>query len=82
MLERRSEVRTLIDVAGTIIIDEHTTLPCVVYDLSESGVHLTMLSTTEVPNTFILDGPCVTSRICEVVWRTDESLGVSLRPLI
>lgn len=81
MLERRSEVRTLVDEAGTIIIDEHTTIPCVVYDLSESGVHLTMLSTAEVPNTFILDGPSVASRICEVVWRTDESLGVRLRNL-
>ena len=81
MLERRSEVRSLVDEVGTIVIDEHTSIPCVVYDLSGSGVHLTMLSTAEVPDTFILDGPSVASRICEVVWRTDESLGVELRPL-
>ena len=81
MLERRSEARALVDEAGIINIDEHTTIPCVVYDLSESGVRLTMLSTALVPDAFILDAPCVVSGVCQVVWRTDESLGVSLRPL-
>ena len=81
MLERRSEVRSLVDEVGTIIIDEHTSIPCVVYDLSGSGVQLTMLSTAEVPDTFILDGPYVELRVCEVFWRTDESLGVQLKLL-
>ena len=82
MPERRSALRAFVDEAGIITIDEHTTIPCVVYDMSESGVRLTMLSTAQVPDTFILDAPWVGSSVCEVVWRTDESLGVSLRRLI
>ena len=81
MLERRSKERAPVEEAGIIAIDEHTTIPCVVYALSETGVQLTMLSTALVPDTFILDAPCVASSVCQVVWRTDESLGVRLTRL-
>ncbi|GLS53446.1 hypothetical protein GCM10007886_16290 [Methylobacterium gregans] len=61
--------------SGVITVNEHTTLPCVVYVLSEVGVRLLFLDTAEVPDTFGLNAPCFGSGVCEVVWRSDEMIG-------
>ena len=81
MIERRSAERTRVDEPGVIIIDEHTTIPCIVYDLSDTGVRLTMLETAGVPDTFLLDSPCLGTGLCEVAWRSDEAIGARLRRL-
>lgn len=81
MLERRSEPRTRSTDAGVISLDEHTTIPCMVYDLSETGVRLTMLTTEGVPNTFLLHAPGFGSGVCEVAWRTEETIGARLTRL-
>ena len=75
MLNRRSAERYRVSDAGLISIDEHTSIPCVVYDVSDAGVRLTMLSTAEVPDTFLLEAPCVGISLCTVAWRNDEALG-------
>ncbi|MGV7033850.1 PilZ domain-containing protein [Methylobacterium symbioticum] len=69
------------DDPGIITIDEHTTVDCLVFDLSESWVRLTMMSSANVPDTFLLDAQCFGSGICEVEWRTDEAIGARLRRL-
>lgn len=81
MLDRRSAPRAQINQSGVIAIDEHTTLPCVIYDLSEVGVRLLFIETEQVPNTFVLNAPCFGSGVCEVVWRTDEMIGARLQRL-
>lgn len=78
MFERRVAERVRIDESGIITVDEHTTIPCIVYDLSETGVRLTMPTTHAVPATFLLDAPCFGSGVCEVAWRTEESIGARL----
>ncbi|MDR0184968.1 hypothetical protein P8609_18640 [Lysobacter sp. UC] len=81
MLERRRAERVLINDAGIISLDEHTTIPCVVYDLSDTGVRLTMMSTNGVPDSFLLQASCFGSGVCEVAWRTEESIGARLTRL-
>ena len=78
MAERRRELRTVVNQSGSIAIDEHTTMPCVVYDISEVGVRLILLSTDRVPDTFVLDTVSYGSGACEVIWRTDEMIGARL----
>lgn len=76
MLDRRLSPRERIDEIGSIAVDEHTSLPCIVYDLSQGGVRLTMPGTDAVPNTFVLTSPCIDgARICQVSWRDDETIG-------
>ena len=81
MSERRLAERVLVSGAGVVAVDEHTTVPCVVYDLSDAGVRLTMITTAGVPDTFLLQAPCFGSGVCEVAWRTDESIGARLTRL-
>ncbi len=81
MLERRHAERALVSAAGVVIVDEHTTVPCVVYDLSDTGVRLTMLTTAGVPDSFLLHASCFGSGVCEVAWRTDETIGARLTRL-
>ncbi len=78
MIERRVEERQRKDIAGLIAIDEHTTVPCIIYDLSASGVRLTLPETAQVPDTFLLHSACIAgTEVCRVVWRTDETLGAA-----
>ncbi|MCJ2132050.1 PilZ domain-containing protein [Methylobacterium sp. E-045] len=78
MNERRIEERQRQDEAGFIAVDEHTTLPCIVYDVSASGVRLTLPETALVPETFILHSACIAGiEVCRVVWRGDETIGAT-----
>ena len=54
MIDRRIAERHRRDEAGLIVIDEHTAVSCIVYDLSASGVRLTLPETGLVPDTFVL----------------------------
>ncbi|GJE15880.1 PilZ domain-containing protein [Methylobacterium marchantiae] len=78
MLERRIDERRRKDEAGLIAIDEHTTIPCIVYDISTSGVRLTLPETALVPDTFILHSACMEGmEVCRVVWRGEETIGAT-----
>ncbi|CAA2140351.1 MULTISPECIES: PilZ domain-containing protein [Methylobacterium] len=78
MNERRIDERRRKDEAGLIAIDEHTTLPCIVYDISASGVRLILPETALVPDTFILHSACIEGiEVCRVVWRSDETIGAT-----
>lgn len=82
MIEGRVEERQRKDEAGLIAIDEHTTIPCIVYDVSSSGVRLTLPETNQVPETFLLHAACIAgTEVCRVVWRGEETIGASFAPL-
>ena len=76
MEERRAALRQRVDEGGLISIDEHTSMGCMVHDVSVTGVRLTMPNTASVPDAFMLDAPCVGGiRVCRVAWRDDETIG-------
>jgi hypothetical protein len=75
---RRSHPRRRVLKSGTIAFnDRFSALPCTVRDLSETGAHLRVEGTINVPNTFLLiidlDG---LEANCEVLWRKDKDIGV------
>ena len=81
MQERRAVPRQRLDESGLITVDEHTSIPCMIYDLSESGVRLVSLDAGAVPDTFILAaGRNPEVRVCEIVWRTQEEIGARFAP--
>ena len=76
MQDRRAEQRFRVNEIGSVAIDEHTTIPCLIYDQSSIGVRLTMVDTSGVPDTFVLLGDRFPrARICTAAWRTSEEIG-------
>ncbi|GJE35000.1 hypothetical protein LDDCCGHA_5217 [Methylobacterium oxalidis] len=76
MQDRRNEERHRVDELGFIAINEHTSLGCMVYDVSSIGVRVTMLDTKKVPNVFFLSSLSLgAGRVCNVAWRKAEELG-------
>ncbi|GJD80417.1 hypothetical protein GCM10007886_00440 [Methylobacterium gregans] len=74
--ERRASPRTRVDESGLIAVDEHTSLACLIYDLSEHGVRLVSLDPACVPEVFVLAArPFAEPRVCRVVWRGAEEIG-------
>lgn len=81
MSERRAVPRQRIDEQGLIAIDEHTSMPCLIYDLSERGARLVAPEAPSVPPIFLLAaGRFPDPRVCEVVWRTPEEIGARFMP--
>lgn len=81
MFDRRVAERHRVDENGSIALDEHTKVACMIYDRSETGVRLTMLDTTLVPETFVLDTYSLEgSRVCVAAWRTTEEIGARFEP--
>ncbi|WP_336492036.1 PilZ domain-containing protein [Methylobacterium nigriterrae] len=79
MDERYSAPRHRVSEDGLVVVGEHTTLPCMLYDRSDTGVRLTMPDARSVPATFVLIAPCLgVAHVCSVAWRTDETIGVRL----
>lgn len=77
MIERRAEPRTyLSDVTGRILIDEHRTVPCIISDRSASGVRVTLPSTEDVPDVFVLTVDDIEEMlVCRVAWRSADQIG-------
>jgi hypothetical protein len=76
LAERRAAPRTRLDESGLIAVDEHTSLPCLIYDLSEHGVRLVSLDATCVPEVFLLAASRFAEpRVCRAVWRGPEEIG-------
>ncbi|SDO48478.1 PilZ domain-containing protein [Methylobacterium phyllostachyos] len=78
MFERRSSPRTLLNETGSISVDEHRSVPCVVYDRSMGGVRITLPEAEIVPDRFVLSLKASNEiLICRAVWRKLEEIGAS-----
>ena len=83
MIGRRYETRTRHNTPGMILVDEHRTLPCIVSDRSATGIRVTLPSTDDVPETFILtlDGSDE-ALVCRAAWRKPDQIGCIADPLV
>jgi PilZ domain len=76
-LERRKHYRTAWNVFATIYdADRHLERPCILNDLSAGGAKLSGVRANTIPDEFRLRTPNGDRRTCDVVWRTDNELGV------
>lgn len=81
MLDRRHTPRWRPNEIGSVAVDEHTSLPCILYDFSLGGVRLTMPGTSTVPETFVLTSPGIEGAwTCLITWRDDETIGAQFHP--
>jgi hypothetical protein len=75
----RSTPRQKVLKGGTISFG-WATLECIVRNLSETGAAIQVAQAATVPDQFSLTvqagGP---SRLCQVMWRKDDRLGVSFK---
>ncbi|MCJ2112932.1 PilZ domain-containing protein [Methylobacterium sp. E-025] len=79
-MERRAAHRERTDGTGSISIDEHKSVGCIVYDVSEQGIRVTLPDAAIVPAVFVLSAPFLDKTfVCEVAWRNDESIGAKFR---
>lgn len=79
-MERRASQRERTDGTGSISIDEHSSVGCIIYDVSENGVRVTLPEAEIVPSVFVLSAPFLSKTfVCEVAWRTEESIGAKFR---
>lgn len=80
MTERRIVPRQRIDETASIAVDEHSSISCLIYDLSRDGVRLVAPELDAVPTTFVLSGQrFAEARVCQVVWRSGEEIGARFR---
>ena len=75
MDERRSQPRCRVDQNGLITVDEHTSMACLIHDISSSGIKITMPDAKAVPSTFLIMASYLGDQVCRVVWRNDEMIG-------
>ena len=75
-MEHRSEIRTRQNVTGRILVDEHSTLPCIIFDRSFRGVRVALPDTEPVPHIFVLaiddTGEVF---VCRSAWRKVDEIG-------
>src|ERR1700692_629104 len=75
--ERRRRHRVKTRRAALVRIDSNDmTLPCVLWDESETGARLAAAHAGKLPEIFTLLQDAGSSRLCQVVWRKTSSLGV------
>ncbi|SFK84312.1 PilZ domain-containing protein [Methylorubrum salsuginis] len=75
-VERRIDPRHRVGEGGTVALDEHTTIGCLVHDISASGVRITLPDASAIPEVFLLSASCLPeAAVCRVVWRDDETVG-------
>jgi hypothetical protein len=78
MFERRSAPRTLLNETGSISVDEHRSLPCIVYDRSSGGVRVALPEAEIVPDSFVLSIDASNEiLVCRAVWRKAEEIGAA-----
>lgn len=76
MIERRAGPRTTLNVTGNISIDEHCSLPCLVYDRSQGGVRIALPEAEIVQDTFLLRIDATDEiLVCRVAWRKVDEIG-------
>jgi hypothetical protein len=78
MVERCNASRSLSSEGGSISIDEHRSLPCIVYDRSESGVRVALPDAEIVPDRFVLSLDAGSEvLVCRALWRKAEEIGAA-----
>jgi hypothetical protein len=78
MLDRRNAPRTVLNETGSISIDEHRSLPCIVYDRSLGGVRVALPEAEIVPDRFVLSLDASNEiLVCRSVWRKAEEIGAA-----
>lgn len=78
MFERRSAPRTTLNEAGSISVDEHSSLPCIVCDRSVGGIRIALPEAETVPDRFVLSiGASNEILVCRAVWRRREEIGAA-----
>ena len=76
--ERRADPRHPIGETGSVALDEHTSIGCLIHDLSLGGVRITLPDANCIPDIFLLTASCLGAvTVCSVVWRTDEMIGAA-----
>ena len=80
MYDRRSTPRILVDQSARIAVDEHTSLACVVFDRSTTGMRVALPQAELAPDQFLLTIEATgEALVCEVAWRKDDEIGVQVR---
>lgn len=74
--ERRESPRQVANFPGSIVSDATPDQDCVVADISEGGVRLSVTALVPDEFTLILKDGSNTTRRCRVVWRLDDEVGV------
>ncbi|KAA0125045.1 PilZ domain-containing protein [Methylobacterium sp. P1-11] len=78
MFERRSAPRTRINETGSISVDEHRSIPCIVYDRSAGGVRVALPDAEIVPDSFILSIDASNEiLVCRAMWRKADEIGAA-----
>lgn len=76
MVERRAAPRTTLNMTGNISIDEHRSLPCLVYDRSPGGVRIALPEAEIVQDAFLLRIEATDETlVCRVSWRKMDEIG-------
>lgn len=76
MIERRAAPRTTLNVTGNISIDEHRSLPCLVYDRSSDGIRIALPEAEIVQDTFLLRIDATDEvLVCRIAWRRMDEIG-------
>jgi hypothetical protein len=80
--ERRSEPRLRVGETGLIALDEHSSVGCLVHDVSAGGVRITLPDVDVIPDVFLLIASCLpAATVCHVVWRQEEMIGARFQGL-
>lgn len=83
MTERRAKDRTRLNIIGVILIDEHSTVPCIVSDRSARGIRVTLPSAVDVPDVFILTMDEIREAlVCRTAWRKPDQIGCMAEVLV
>ncbi|MBE7197509.1 MAG: PilZ domain-containing protein [Parafilimonas terrae] len=78
MFERRRAPRTILNETGSISVDEHRSLPCIVYDRSAGGIRIALPEAETVPDRFVLSIDASNEiLVCQAVWRKREEIGAA-----
>lgn len=76
MDERRKGHPRQFALTGRIDLEDGWACFCLVHDVSEGGARLTSLDPGSLPEMFKVGLAAGTSRWCQVIWRSKQSVGV------
>jgi hypothetical protein len=68
----------ILNQTGSISVDEHRSLPCIVYDRSVGGIRIALPEAEIVPDRFVLSINASNEiLVCQAVWRRLEEIGAA-----
>jgi hypothetical protein len=78
-MQKRQVQRTRVLKSAKIILDDHSSLfDCTVLDLTNLGACVRLPPSVGIPDSFDLSFDFGrSSRRCQVVWRTEDTVGIS-----